>query len=300
MIRVKVPATSANMGAGFDCMGIALSLYNIIDVDILENGLEIIDDFPKVSHNENNLIYRAMKVVFDRVGYTPSGILIKQKSQIPATRGLGSSSACIIGGMIGANILSGRKLSYKEILDMAAQMEGHPDNVTPALFGGLCVSAKDGECIKYKSIKLIRKYKFAVMIPDFFVATRKSRCVIPDSFSKEDAVFNISRAALLVAALSNGDSELLKTAVGDRMHQPYRTEYIENMEEIFEKTYEAGSCGTYLSGSGPTILSIIDDDTKDFKIKMEEYFKNSGQKWRCKVLTVDNVGTIVQHIDDEI
>lgn len=300
MIRIKVPATSANMGAGFDCMGIALSLYNIIEVGILDSGLEIIDDFPKVSHNENNLIYRAMKEVFDRVGYVPSGIRIKQKSQIPATRGLGSSSACIIGGMVGANILSGRKLSYQEILDMAARMEGHPDNVTPALFGGLCVSAKDGENIKYKSIKLIRKYKFAVMIPDFFVATRKSRCVIPDSFLKEDAVFNISRAALLVAALSSGDSGLLKTAVDDRMHQPYRTEYIENMEEIFEKTYEAGSCGTYLSGSGPTILSIIDDDTKDFKIKMEEYFKNSGQKWRCKVLTVDNVGTIVQHMDDEI
>ena len=157
MIRVKVPATSANMGAGFDCMGIALSLYNIIDIDILESGLQIIDDFPKVSHNENNLIYRAMKEVFDRVGYTPSGIRIRQKSQIPATRGLGSSSACIIGGMIGANILSGRKLSYREILDMAAAMEGHPDNVTPALFGGLCVSAKDGDSIIYKSIKLIRQ-----------------------------------------------------------------------------------------------------------------------------------------------
>lgn len=300
MIRVKVPATSANMGAGFDCMGIALSLYNIIDIDILESGLQIIDDFPKVSHNENNLIYRAMKEVFDRVGYTPSGIRIRQKSQIPATRGLGSSSACIIGGMIGANILSGRKLSYREILNMAAAMEGHPDNVTPALFGGLCVSAKDGDSIIYKSIKLIRQYKFVVMIPDFFVATKKSRCIIPDSFSKEDAVFNISRAALLVGALRDGDSELLKTAVDDRLHQPYRTEYIENMEEIFEKTYEAGSCGTYLSGSGPTILSIIDDSTKDFKTKMEEFFKNSGQKWRCKVLTVDNVGTIVQHMDDEI
>ena len=300
MIRVKVPATSANMGAGFDCMGIALSLYNIIEVGIIEHGLEIIDDFPKISHNENNLIYRAVKTVFDKVGFTPAGIRIKQKSQIPATRGLGSSSACIIGGMIGANILSGRKLSYNEILNMAAEMEGHPDNVTPALYGGMCVSVKAGDEVKFKSMKLLPKYRFAVMIPDFYVATRKSRCVVPETFSKEDAVFNISRAALLVGALSTGDSGLLKTAVEDRMHQPYRTEYIEGMEEIFRKTYEAGSCGTYLSGSGPTILSIIDDETKDFKVQMEEYFKSTGQKWRCKVLTVDNVGTIVQHINEEI
>ena len=201
--------------------------------------------------------------------------------------------------MIGANILSGRKLSYNEILNLATKLEGHPDNVTPALFGGMCVSAKEGDNIKYKSIKLMPKYKFVAMIPDYFVATRKSRCVVPDSFSKEDAVFNISRAALLVGALSSGDSKLLKTAVDDRMHQPYRTEYIEGMEEIFKKTYKVGSLGTYLSGSGPTILSIIDEKTKDFKAKMEEFFGNSGQKWRCKVLTVDNVGTVVQHINND-
>ena len=297
MIKVKVPATSANMGAGFDCMGIALSLYNIIEITKTASGLEIIDENSKGIQNENNLIYRAMDTVFEKVGERPEGLKIVQKSKIPRTRGLGSSSACIIGGMVGANALTGKQLSYEQILDMAVQMEGHPDNVTPALFGGMCVSAMSGEKTAFKSIKLDSEYKFAVIIPDYFVATKKSRGVLPESYSKEDSVFNISRAALLVAALATGDDKLLKTAVEDRMHQPYRKAYIDGMEEIFEKTYAAGAKATYLSGSGPTVLSILDDETKDFKMKMEEYFKESGNEWRCKVLSVYNVGTVVHYID---
>ena len=154
MIRVKVPATSANMGAGFDCLGVALSLYNIIEMTETHDGLKIIDANSRAHNNENNLVYRAMNMVFDTVGYTPSGLEIVQKSKIPMTRGLGSSSACIIGGMVGANIISGRQLSYSEILDLAARMEGHPDNVTPALYGGMCVSVNDGEHTRFKSIKI--------------------------------------------------------------------------------------------------------------------------------------------------
>ncbi len=299
MIRIKVPATSANMGAGFDCMGVSLNLYNIIEITKTQSGIEIIDENSKVALNDRNLTYRAMNEVFDRVGYTPSGLKIVQKSRIPMTRGLGSSSACIIGGMIGANALSGKKLSYREILDMASCMEGHPDNVTPALYGGMCVSAIDGDKTCFKSIKLSSGYKFVAMIPDYFVATRKSRCVVPEVFSKEDAVFNISRAALLVSAFSTNDKSLLKTAVQDRMHQNYRSAYIEDMDGIFEKTYEIGSYATYLSGSGPTIISVIDEETKDFKVKMEEFFKEKGHRWRCKVLSVDNVGTVVEYIENE-
>lgn len=297
MIRIKVPATSANMGAGFDCMGIALNLYNIIEITKTESGLVIIDENSKIPKNENNLTYRAMNQVFDRVGYKPEGLRIVQKSKIPMTRGLGSSSACIIGGMIGANIITGKKLSYKEILDMAVKMEGHPDNVTPALYGGFCVSAMDCDTTYFKSIKINPGYKFAVMIPDFYVATRKSRCVVPEVFPKEDAVFNISRAALLVAALTTNDSSLLKTAVEDRMHQKYRSAYIDGMEEIFEKSYSFGAKAAYLSGSGPTILAIIDDETKDFKTNMEKFFEEKGHRWRCKVLTVDNIGTVVQYTE---
>lgn len=297
MIRIKVPATSANMGAGFDCMGIALSLYNIIEIEATQSGIEIVDDNMRVPHNENNLIYRAMNMVFEKVGYAPDGIRIFQKSKIPMTRGLGSSSACIIGGMIGANVMSGKQLSYNEILELAVKLEGHPDNVTPALFGGFCVSAMEEERVRFKSIKIKNSHKFAAIIPDYFVATKKSRTIVPEQFSKEDAVFNISRAALLTAALASGDYSLLKTGVQDRMHQNYRKEYIEGMDEIFEQTYRAGADAVYLSGSGPTIIAVIDDEIKDFKAKMEEFFSKSNLKRRCRVLTVDNVGTTVQYVE---
>lgn len=297
MIRVKVPATSANMGSGFDCLGVALGLYNIIEITKTDGGLKIIDFNSPAPKNENNLIWRAMKQVFDKADYTPSGLLIVHKSNIPMTRGLGSSSACIVGGMMGANSLMGNPFLPREILDMAARMEGHPDNVTPALFGGMCVAVKDGEHTVFKSIKLSSKLKFAVMIPDFFVATRKSRGVLPESYKKEDAVFNISRAALMTAALASGDFGLLKTAAEDRMHQPYRKAYIDGMEEIFEKTYQFGAKATYLSGSGPTILSIIDSDCEDFSKNMAGFFEDNNHKLKCRILSVDNVGTVTQIID---
>lgn len=297
MIRVKVPATSANMGAGFDSLGVALGLHNIIEITKTDEGLKIIDFNSPAPRNENNLIWRAMKRVFDEAGYEPGGLKIVHKSNIPMTRGLGSSSACIVGGMMGANSLMGKPFSSKQILDMAAEMEGHPDNVTPALFGGMCVSVKDGLKVEFKSIKLNNSLKFAVMIPDFFVATRKSRGVLPEVYKKEDAVFNISRAALMVAAMSTGDYSLLRTASEDRMHQPYRKAYIDGMEEIFKKTYEFGAKATYLSGSGPTILSLIDNEAQDFSKNMTSFFEENNHKSKCRILSVDNVGTVTQIID---
>ena len=145
MIRVRVPASSANMGAGFDSLGVALNLYSNLEIEETEGGLQIISS---TMGDKSNLVYRAMERVFDEVNYVPKGIRIKQESKIPMTRGLGSSSSCIIGGMLAANVMSGRRLSYPEILNLAADMEGHPDNVTPALFGGFCVSAmEDGSVI---------------------------------------------------------------------------------------------------------------------------------------------------------
>lgn len=294
MIRIKVPASSANMGAGFDTLGVAVGLYNRITLEEIPSGLEVMTPSGGFLPNTNNLIYRAMQNVFDAVGYTPSGIRIIQKSDIPMTRGLGSSSACIIGGMVGANVISGRNLSYGEILDMAAKMEGHPDNVAPAMYGGFCVSITEKGSVITKSHKLDSKIKFAVMIPDYFVATRKSRASLPKKVSLEDAAFNISRASMLQSALITGDTEKLRFAAEDRLHQPYREKYIDGMEEIFEKSYEAGAKATYLSGSGPTIVSILDGGYGNFQKAMSAFFEQNAHKWKCRVLSIDNVGTVVQ------
>lgn len=298
MIRVKVPATSANMGAGFDSMGIALGMYNTLEISETAQGLEVIctnvrDYIPK---DKSNLVYRSMRKVFEAVGYREKGLKIVQNSQIPVTRGLGSSSACIIGGMLAANILSGRKLTYPEILDLAVQIEGHPDNVTPALYGGFCVAAMDGQKTAFHSTKIKPGLKFAVMIPNFFVATKKSRGSLPDMVAHKDAAFNVSRAALFAVSMVSGDFGNLRTGVQDRLHQPYRKGYIDGMDEIFEKTYSLGAKATYLSGSGPTILSVLDGNVRSFREGMQAFFRESSRKWSCCVLSVDNVGAVVREL----
>ena len=296
MVEVKVPATSANMGAGFDTMGIALGMYNIIKVKEIESGLKIVNlnsrEFIPV--NETNLIYRAVVRAFDEVGYSKRGIKIVQNSHIPVTRGLGSSSACIVGGLLAGNAISGHKLTYDRILELAVVMEGHPDNAVPAMYGGFCVSARDLGKTYFRSFKLPSKFRYAVMIPDFFVATKKSRGLLPEKVSIGDTAHNISRAVWLASSLASGKFDNLRLGVDDRIHQPYRKQYVDGMEEIFEKTYENGSKATFLSGSGPTILSVLEGNFHEFKEAMNCYFIEREHKWKCKIIEIDNVGSVVK------
>ena len=298
-VRVKVPATSANMGPGFDTLGLALNLYNKIEVEEISSGLEVVSLNPTgyIPKDERNMIYRAAKVVFDEVGYDMKGLRIIQNSEIPMTRGLGSSSACIVGGMLCANVISGRKLSYERIVHLAAKMEGHPDNVAPALYGGFCVSLTDGDTTIVKSTKLNPDIKYALMIPNYAVSTRHSREVLPSKVSFSDAVYNISHASMLQAALISGDTKCLKYGVKDRLHQSCRKKQIDMMEEIFSHTYKCGSCGTYLSGSGPTILSILDEDYDGFEKEMKVYFEQNSLSWDCKIVEINNVGSVVCVLD---
>ncbi|MGN1115699.1 MAG: homoserine kinase [Candidatus Ornithomonoglobus sp.] len=295
MIYVRVPATSANMGSGFDTLGVALNLYSRLEVEERESGLEIItvNNAGNVQSDRSNLVYRAMDRIFRETGYKPQGLYIKQDSKIPMTRGLGSSSACIIGGMLAANIISGRKLSYSEILSLAAEMEGHPDNVGPALYGGLCISATEGRKTIVKSEKLDSNLKFAVMIPNFYVATKKSRGTLPELIHLRDAADNISSALILHEALVTGDYDMLRFGVRDKLHQPYRKGYIDGFDEIFDKTYDCGSKATYLSGSGPTIISILTGESTEFRQRMESFFRENSHGWKCMLLEADNVGSVV-------
>lgn len=295
MICVRVPATSANMGAGFDTLGLALNLYSRLEVEETDSGLEIItvNNNGTVQNDKSNLIYRAMNKIFDETGYRPKGLRIKQDSEIPMTRGLGSSSACIIGGMLAANAMSGRTVPYSEILDMAAKMEGHPDNVGPALYGGLCVSATVDNKAIAKSIKLRKGLKFAVMVPDFYVPTRKSRALLPEKVDIHDASDNISSALMFYSAMIKGDYGMLRYGVRDKLHQPYRKHYIDGFDDIFNMTYEKGSLATYLSGSGPTIVSILNENAFVFKKEMETFFIENSHRWRCMILECDNVGSVV-------
>ena len=295
MVYVRVPATSANMGAGFDSLGVALGLYNTIKIEEIDEGIEVCNNsFDYIPSGERNLIYRAFSRICDEVGYEKKGLRITQNSEIPMTRGLGSSSACVIGGMLAANVISGRKLSYKEILNFASDMEGHPDNVTPALFGGFCVAARENGNIIFSSNKLAGRLKLAVMVPNFFVSTRESRIALPDNVTLENASYNISRAALLTAMLINGKYDDLKSTVEDKLHQDYRKGNIPDFDSIKQKSYEYGSKATYLSGSGPTIVSLLTCRFSEFKEKMAKYLGTLDAGWSIKIVNIDNVGAILR------
>lgn len=301
MVKIKVPATSANMGPGFDSLGIAVGMYNSIELTETGAGFTVVTgkDRREVPVNDYNMIYRAITTVFDKVGYNSEGVRISQNSNIPVTRGLGSSSACIIGGMLGANVISGRKLNYGEILDLAASMEGHPDNVTPALYGGFCTSVYDGGKVYFTTTKITMPIKVAVMFPDYPMQTRESRKVVPDNFSKNDAIYNISRASMLVSALTSGQVELLKVACQDRLHQQYRLGYIHGGEELMNLTYNFGAYATYLSGSGPSLVSFIAADNDSFARNINNYFNNELVGWKCRILPIDNVGSVVLETNQE-
>ncbi|MGL6173927.1 MAG: homoserine kinase [Cellulosilyticaceae bacterium] len=300
MIKVKVPATTANMGPGFDCIGMALQMYNIIYAEEITEGLEIIiqSGSADIPTDEKNLIYQTICHFYEVIGKKVPGIRIIQQDQIPHTRGLGSSAACIVAGLHIANALSNSFFSKEELVQMAAQLEGHPDNTTPALLGGMTVGAMSKEDMKYVKVPVAENIHFAIMIPQFTLSTQLARKVLPKQISLEDGIFNTSRAALLTASMLTGDVENLKIAMEDRFHQPYRMQLIPHMKEIIEQAKKCGAKGTFLSGAGPTIIAVV-KNVVSFRKEMISYLENLDDKWQIQMIQADKEGAKVW-VDEEL
>ncbi|MFV3012107.1 homoserine kinase [Clostridium botulinum] len=294
MIEVRVPATSANIGPGFDCLGIAVNMYNKFFVEEIEEGL-IFEGCADKFKNEDNLIYVAMKKCFDKIGYKPTGLRIKIESDIPVSRGLGSSAACVVGGIVSANELAGGILNKKELLDLAVEVEGHPDNVNPAFCGGMTVSISDNGEIIYSKVKVSEGIKFCALIPDFTLSTEKARAVLPKSIDYKDGIFNVGRAALMISALNNGDFHLIKYACKDKLHQDYRAKLIENFYSIKEECEKLNSLGVFLSGAGPTIMVMLKEEDKDFSKNIKSFLETLKNKWEVRELKIDKLGTVVNN-----
>ena len=207
-------------------------------------------------------------------------------------RGLGSSSACIVAGLVGANTLLGNPLTTDDLVDLAAQIEGHPDNTAPALLGGIVTAVFDGRKVHWVKQEVFTKLKFAALIPDFELKTEKARACLPKEVSHKDAVYNLSRAALFSASLLTGKFENLRTAVHDKLHQPYRMELIPNCREVFDIAYTHGAYGVFISGAGPTIMAIADENNEFFEGKMKFSLENAGLTgWQVREFHIDNEGT---------
>ncbi len=289
MIKIRVPATTANLGPGFDTLGIALNMYNIFTFEQIESGLEIRGAFAYHS-DENNLVYTSMLRTFKKIGYKNTGIRITIDSDIPVSRGLGSSAACIVAGVMAAGIISNANLTRQQVLEIATEIEGHPDNTAPAIFGGLIVSVMDGKNIIYNPVNIAKGFKFIAMIPEFTLSTQLARSVLPKQVDHKMAVNNVGRVSMLISALANGRLDLLKYALGDNLHQPYRAQLIKDYDNITKKCSELGCLGSYISGAGPTIMCLRENDHADFDENIKEYLKTLHDKWTIRELKMDMEG----------
>lgn len=298
MIHIRIPATSANMGPGFDSIGIAVELYNHIWVEEQTTGLTI--DVKRkqaipVPTDEKNLIYKTMKYFYEQKGLKMPGVHIVQEDYIPMVRGLGSSAACIVGGLFAANALAGNICDKDELAQMAAQLEGHPDNSNPAIYGSMVVGAQDENKMNHVRLELPDDLIFATMVPDFPVSTADARGVLPDSYTRKDMVFNASRAALLVASMMTGKYENFDMAMEDCVHQPYRAQLIPGMHEIFKHAKEFGAVASYLSGAGSTLMAMVTkDQAEEFERKMSAYLGTLEHNWELNLLKADMQGVLVE------
>ena len=308
-VSVKVPATSANIGPGFDCLGIALPIYNIVTIDetvLPGTGVEInilseeedvdqliIDHIPK---DENSVVYKAVEMLYNSIGQTPSELKINIQTSIPVTRGLGSSAAVIVGALIAANKLLGNPADESALLSIATEVEGHPDNVTPAVVGGLVLSSleNDGSII-YRKLHWPEEWAITVCIPDVELATEISRSVIPKEVPIEDAVFNLKRMGMFVKALEDEDSELMKVALTDKLHQPYREKLVPGLKELTQAfKHEDDVLGCVLSGAGSSMLIISKHNVVD-KVQSvtQEVMDNLNVKADIRTLKIEENGATI-------
>jgi homoserine kinase len=293
-IRVRVPASTANLGSGFDVLGLALALYNTIEIETTTRGVELTiegegaERLQKVG--DRSLVLRAARATFDYLGVTPPGLKVHLKNEIPLKRGLGSSATACLGGVLAAAALTGRPLSPEEILKLALPLEGHPDNLTPALVGGLTATSLSERGVRYVKIPIPEAIKVVAVIPDMELGTAEARRALPRQVPLADAVHNVGRAALLVAAMAAGDLSFLDEATRDRLHQPYRAKLIPGMEEVLGAARRAGALAAFLSGAGSTVAALVDRDAEKVGGEMAETWARKGMRSQVKVLTVEHEG----------
>jgi len=272
-----VPATTANLGPGFDCLGLALDIYNSVTVEPGPFSVEVTGEGEtSLRLGRENLVYRCMEALFTRLRLPVPEVRLACHNEIPLARGLGSSSAAIVAGLVAGNALAGSPLSLEELLPQAATIEGHSDNVTPALFGGCQVVVQAEKGVLHAAVPVAMDLTSVLFIPDFELPTSQARAVLPKVVPRADAVYNMGRVALLVAALATGRGGLLREATRDRLHQPYREKLFPAMTKLFEAALEAGALGSFLSGAGPTVLALVAGDSSAVARALGEAAREAG------------------------
>ena len=291
-ITVRVPATTANIGPGFDSMGCALALYNYITCKVLPAGKLVITGCPEPYQNEENLAVQGYRAVLSRLGLPNEGLSLNIRAEIPVCRGLGSSAALIAGGAAAANLLHGSPLPPAELLEVTNEIEGHPDNLAPAIYGGLTASLVEDGKPRTVKLPLSPTLRWVAAIPDFQLSTHLARAVLPKEVAFVDAVYNASHVAVLVGALGRGDRELIAMALRDRLHQPYREKLIPEYNKVKTAAEQCGAIAFCISGAGPTLLALTDEAS--FAAQFAEKCKRLEHRWNIMELAVDTEGIVAE------
>ena len=308
-VSVRVPATIANIGPGFDCLGMAIPIYNTITIEetvLPGTGIEInvlasedVTDELSLEHipmDENSIIYKAVELLYNSIGQTPSELKITIHSEIPIAKGLGSSASVIVGGLIAANELLGQPADRAALLSIATEVEGHPDNVTPAIVGGLTLSSteEDGSII-YRNLPWPEDWVITVCVPEYELSTEISRSVLPENVPLTDAVYNAQRMAMFVQAINTKDEDLMKLALKDKLHQPYRMKLIPGFDKISQNLkHEDTVLGVVLSGAGPSILVVsLKNNLDKIKSIIKESWDELSISAQMYTLPIDNAGATV-------
>ena len=313
-VSVKVPATTANIGPGFDCLGMALPIYNTITIEetvLPGTGVEInvladndsIDQLSldHVPSDENSIVYKAVELLYNSIGQSPSELKINIHSNIPVARGLGSSSSVIVGALIAANELLCRPADEVALLSIACEIEGHPDNITPAIVGGLVISSQEEDgSVVYRKLEWPDDWAVTVCVPDFELSTDIARSVLPKEVPMKDAIFNAKRLAMFVQAVHTKDSELMKLALQDRLHQPYRMKLVPGLDKIIDNLRHFDNVlGCVLSGAGSSILVISErNDLDKIRTIVRDTWADQNIKCDIKTLSVENNGAQIISNED--
>ena len=296
MISVRVPATSANLGPGYDAVGLALSLGMRIgldrarqpEIEVSGTGEDLVPRGPE------HPAYRAARFVAEVVGEPDVHFRLVQENDIPPTRGLGGSAAALVGGAVAANELFGGQIAAPDLLNIVCELDGHPDNAAPALLGGLVIGTLTPTGVSAVRLEP-RDLAAAVAVPDFAVSTTAARRALPEHVRHRDAVFNVGRSGLLLGALATGEYGLLRVAMQDRLHQPYRAHLVPGLEEVIEAALAHGAHGACLSGSGPTVLAFTSRELAPVvAAAMKKTFEAGGTTARSWALDVDLMGARVE------
>jgi len=301
--RITIPASTSNLGSAFDAVGLALRLYLTLEIEEsgpLPSRIEYEGPDPGlVPPGENNLIWRAMRMTAERSGRSLPSFTLRIVNEIPITKGLGSSAAASLGGVVAADLLCGLRLGAADWLRLAAELEGHPDNVAPSLWGGLVVSMSDGT-IHCSRCDFPPEWTVVAVTPDFELETKRARSVLPEHVPHHHAVLNVQRAAFLVAQLIQGKKEGLRQAMEDYLHQPYRSDLIPGLREILALEEQEGLLGIALSGAGPTVIAIADARAGEIGSQIQKRFMMHGLTSQVRLLQPDLQGLTLESYNPEL